>query len=252
MLGATPTGAPGPNHAAGPAAYASPNWMYTTPPPGFHSQQGAHIRAPLPTMPLQQLGYPFIQPSGNKLPSSAQPSKCELDMTPEDFRSWKTTLSMWIALSRVSNQESVILIRMFCTPQLQKALDNRIACEEWARLMPAEGMDLLEGITVKYTSRAADIGAFYSLKQGPYENIGAYFTRGHEVASNAKLHCPGCSQSLGNYLLLSRLAIGIHSEELRREVFRAFDNLNNVDQLRAFCIVHEAASKAASGGAQHN
>ena len=79
---------------------------------------------------------------------------------------------MWIALSSVSNQESVILIRMFCTPQLQKALDNRIAVEEWARLAPANAIDLLEGITVKYTSRAADIGAFYSLKQGPYESIG--------------------------------------------------------------------------------
>ena len=121
--------APCPPTGPGPASYASPNWMYRTPTPGFHSQQGAHIGAPQPAMPPQQPGYPFIQPSGNKLPSSAQPSKCELNMTPEDFRSWRTTISMWLALSRVSNEEGVILIRMYCTPPLQKALDNKIACE---------------------------------------------------------------------------------------------------------------------------
>ena len=98
IRGVAPTG-PGPNHAPcpptgpGPAPYASPNWMYRTPTPGFHSQQGAHIGAPQPAMPPQQPGYPFIQPSGNKLPSSAQPSNCELNMTPEDFRSWRTTTS---------------------------------------------------------------------------------------------------------------------------------------------------------------
>ena len=203
-------------------------------------------------MQPQQVGYPFVQPSGRKLPSHAQPGNCELNMTPEDFRTWRTTISMWLALSRVSNEEGVILIRMYCTPPLQKALDNKIACEEWQRLAPAQAIDLLESITVKYTSRAADIGAFYNLKQGPYETIAAYFTRGHEVATSAKLRCPMCSQGLGNYLLLSRLAIGIHNEELRREAFRAFDNLKDVDHLRAFCIAHEAASKAAAGGAQHN
>ena len=52
--------------------------------------------------------------------------------------------------------------------------------------------------------------------------------------------------------MLSRLAIGIHNEELRREAFRAFDSLKDVDHLRAFCIAHEAASTAAAGGAQHN
>ena len=64
-------------------------------------------------------------------------------------------------------------------PTATKGQDNRIAVEEWARFAPANAIDLLEGITVKYKSRAADIGAFYSLKQGPYENIRAYFTRGH-------------------------------------------------------------------------
>ena len=153
---------------------------------------------------------------------------------------------MWLGLSRVPDDEGVILIRMYCTPPLQKALDNKIACEEWQRLAPAQAIDLLESITVKYTSRAADIGAFYNLKQGPYETIAAYFTRGHEVATSAKLRCPTCSQGLGNYLLLSKLAIGLHNEELRREAFRAFDTLKDVDHLRAFCIAHEAASAAAT------
>ena len=179
-------------------------------------------------MQPQQVGYPFIQPSGRKLPSHAQPGNCELNMTPEDFRTWRTTISMWLGLSRVPDDEGVILIRMYCTPPLQKALDNKIACEEWQRLAPAQAIDLLESITVKYTSRAADIGAFYNLKQGPYETIAAYFTRGHEVATSAKLRCPTCSQGLGNYLLLSKLAIGLHNEELRREAFRAFDTLKDV------------------------
>ena len=135
-----PTHAPRPptNGGHGPAPYASPNWTYRSPTPGFHIQQGTHYGAPYPAMQQpQQVGYPVIQPSGRKLPSHAQPGNCELNMTPEDFRTWRTTISMWLGLSRVPDDEGVILIRMYCTPPLQKALDNKIACEEWQRLAPA-------------------------------------------------------------------------------------------------------------------
>ena len=91
--------------------------------------------------------------------------------------------------------------------------------EDWAHLTPARAINLLETISVKYTNKAADIDAFYNLRQGQYEGNSEYFTRGHAVASNENLHCPGCSQSLGNYLLLSKLAVGIYNEDLRKEVF---------------------------------
>ena len=46
--------------------------------------------------------------------------------------------------------------------------------------------------------------------------------------------------------MTSKIAAGLHDTELKRETYRHFDNIRDVDQLRAFCMAHEAASKAAT------
>ena len=91
-------------------------------------------------------------------------------------------------------------------------------------------------LTVKLSNKAAEKELFYNIKQGPYETVSAYFTRAHAIAANANFRCPSCQVSLHNYLLQSKLAVGLHDIDLRKGVFRIFETLGNVESLREFCV----------------
>ena len=188
------------------------------------------------------------QAHGNRVPSSAAPQKCELEMTEEKFRSWRTSMKMWILLNGWHQTESVCYIRLICTQELQGVLDNRYPIAQWTSMTTDQALAAIGHITVKYSNKAAEKELFYSLRQGPYETVSTFFTRAYSTSTNANFQCPQCKNGLGEYLLLSKLAVGLYDTELRKEIFRAFETITDVNSLRAFCIAHEAATKSATSG----
>ena len=187
-----------------------------------------------------------MQASNNRVHSASAPHSLDMEMSLDKFRSWKTSMQLWITLHRWAEYESVCYIRLQCKPEVQMVLDSMYPIDVWTNMSVNSALEALEKLTVKHSNKAADKELFYNLNQGPYETISAFFTRAHKLSANANFACPQCEYVLGPYLLISKIAAGLHDTELKRETYRHFDNMKEVDQLRAFCMAHEAASKAAT------
>ncbi|KAG0694224.1 hypothetical protein GWK47_027281 [Chionoecetes opilio] len=80
-----------------------------------------------------QSGLAALSPRGPagaptpRVPPSAAPEKCELQMSPATFRSWRRSIECWLHLCRCPPQEAVHHIRLHCVPALQCAVDARLA-----------------------------------------------------------------------------------------------------------------------------
>ena len=196
-------------------------------------------RAAMSTLPLA-----IPQSNRCRIPCSAAPEKYKLEMPVEEFRTWKTSMSWWLKLNAWAQTEAVGYIRLSCEPSLQRALDAKYTVQQWASLATEEALEAIKQITVQPSNQAADKDIFYNLKQGTYESISAYFTRAYTVAANCGFQCPNCEHNLGEYLLLSKLAVGLSDSTLRKEVFRSCEVLDSVSDLRSFCMAYETAMKA--------
>ena len=154
---------------------------------------------------------PIYAPQNNKccVPASAAPDKCKLNMRSEEFRTWKTSMSWWLKLNGWQQTEELGFIRLSCDTELQRALDDRYTVQQWASLTTEHAILAISNIAVQPTNQAAEKDQFYSLKQGTYESISTYFTRAYKVAANCEFKCPNCRHGLGEYLLLSKLAVGL-------------------------------------------
>ena len=188
---------------------------------------------------------PLAIPQSNRcrIPSSAAPEKCKLEMPVEEFRTWKTSMSWWLKLNAWAQAEAVGYIRLSCEPSLQHALDAKYTVQQWANLEIEEALEAIKQVTVQPSNQASENDLFYGLKQGSHESISAYFTRAYTVAANCSFQCPNCEHSLGDYLLLSKLAVGLSDSALRKEVFRSCDVFDSVSALRSFCMAYETAMK---------
>ena len=208
-----------------------------------------------PRSPLRYLPNSAMQNSASqgvpqapraKIPSSAAPPKCELEMPIEKFRTWRTSMEWWLKLNSYGPTEVSGYIRLQCVPDLQEALDSRYSVQEWSDLTANEALNAIKLIAVLPTNQAADKDKFYSLKQGTFESISAFFTRSYAVAACSDFKCPNCEQKLGDYLLLSKIATSLSDSALKTEVFRAYDAFNNISDLRMFCLAFETARKSGS------
>ena len=156
-------------------------------------------------------------------------------------------MKTWLRLSHYPEADKPGLIRLQCTDDLQGVIDSRYEAEHWESFTVEQAMLALAHLTVKLSNKAAEKDLFYGIKQGPYETISAYFTRAHSIAANANFRCPGCNHSLNTYLLQSKLAVGLQDTDMKKDVFKNFETLKDVESLREFCIAHEAASRSAQG-----
>ena len=55
--------------------------------------------------------------------------------------------------------------------------------------------------------------------------------RTYTVAANYDFMCPDCDHGLVNYLLLCKIAVGLSNSALRKEVFRAYDTFDNLNDI---------------------
>ena len=143
-----------------------------------------------------------------------------------------------------SQTEAVGFIRLTCANELQRALDDRYTVQQWSVMTMEEALEAIAQIVVQPSNQAAEKGLFYSLKQGTYESISAFFTRAHKVAANCDFKCPSCDNGLGEYLLISKLAVGLSDPTLRKEVFRSYEVFKSVNALRSYCMAYETATKS--------
>ena len=101
--------------------------MFQTPP---HQQRWVMASHMVPSMP----------PTAEKprIPNSAAPEKCKLEMGSEDFRTWMTSMEWWLKLNQWQRVDAVSYIRLACTPDLQRAIDSKFTVSAWSNLSVSE------------------------------------------------------------------------------------------------------------------
>ncbi|KAK8383417.1 hypothetical protein O3P69_019064 [Scylla paramamosain] len=186
-----------------------------------------------------------------RVPLSAAPEKCDLDMTPAAFRSWKRSMECWLLLlpspSSWPRQEAVHHVRLLCGPPLQRALDARFTFNQWSALTQQEALDAIGNLVLRSSSPAVQWAEFFGVSQGQDECVSDYFVRGAQKVNDCAFDCPPCSLNLSEYLLLKKLVVGIRDTGLKQQVYQTCDSLGSVDALRAMCCAYEAARQYTTG-----
>ncbi|KAK8385250.1 hypothetical protein O3P69_012221 [Scylla paramamosain] len=182
-----------------------------------------------------------------RVPLSAAPEKCDLDMTPAAFRSWKRSMACWLLLCKWPRQEAVHHVRLLCGPPLQRALDARFTFDQWSALTQQEALDAIGNLVLRSSSPAVQWTEFFGVSQGQDECVSDYFVRGAQKVNDCAFECPQCSLNLSEYLLLKKLVVGIRDTGLKQQVYQACDSLGSVDALRAMCCAYEAARQHTTG-----
>lgn len=182
-----------------------------------------------------------------RVPLSAAPEKCDLDMTPAAFRSWKRSMECWLLLCKWPRQEAVHHVRLLCGPPLQRALDARFTFDQWSALTQQEALDAIGNLVLRSSTPAVQWAEFFGVSQGQDECVSDYFVRGAQKVNDCAFECPQCSLNLSEYLLLKKLVVGIRDTGLKQQVYQACDSLGSVDALRAMCCAYEAARQHTTG-----
>lgn len=117
-------------------------------------------------------------------------------------------------------------------------------CKRW---LPHEAMDGVSKIALRASNQAVQRSEVFSDVQASGESVCEYFTRCSQKVLDCGFDCPACDSDITQYILLSKLAGGLHEPTLRCEVFQGCDQFDSVENLRAYCVVFEAAHKDAVG-----
>ena len=96
-----------------------------------------------------------------KVPSSAAPEKCTLDMTMAVFRSWTRSMTCWLNLCRLQPPEAAHHIRLFCVPALQRALDARFTDAQWGALSIDAALKEIGKVVLRSTNQAVQWSDFF-------------------------------------------------------------------------------------------
>ena len=131
-------------------------------------------------------------PRPNRVPSSAAPDRCKLEMTAGDYRAWKNSMDWWLKHNQFNATDAVGHIRLSCSSELQHVIDTKYSVTQWSMLSPHDALEAIKNITVQPENKAAEWHKFFSNKQGPSENVHSYFTRANQVAADCEFSCPSC------------------------------------------------------------
>ena len=165
-----------------------------------------------------------LRPPSSRVPASAAPEKCKLEMSVGEFKAWKCSMEWWLNLNKWVPSEAVGHIRLLCSPPLQRAMDARFSVAQWSVLTIAEALEAIKRIVLQPKNRAAVWSKFFCDNQKDSENISAYFTRCAQDAVECEFQCPNCACDLGDYFLLGKLIVGLSDTTLKREVYRICDS----------------------------
>ena len=193
-----------------------------------------------------------LRPPSSRVPASAAPEKCKLEMSVGEFKAWKCSMEWWLNLNKWVPSEAVGHIRLLCSPPLQRAMDARFSVAQWSVLTIAEALEAIKRIVLQPKNRAAVWSKFFCDNQKDSENISAYFTRCAQDAVECEFQCPNCACDLGDYFLLGKLIVGLSDTTLKREVYRICDSFT-LDSLRIFCGAYESTKRVqvSSGSSEY-
>ncbi|XP_066957154.1 uncharacterized protein [Macrobrachium rosenbergii] len=176
-----------------------------------------------------------------RIPSSAAPEKCEAEVSPAAFRSWKRSMECWLQLCKVKPNEAVHHIRLHCVPILQHALDSRYTDVQWSALSTEGAFNAIKQLVIKASNQAVQWLEFFDLAQEPSESFNDFFIKCTQKATDCAFTCPNCNHDLSEYMLLRKLMVGLSDKVLKRQVFQSCNDIRDIDSLRVMCSAFEAA-----------
>ena len=102
------------------------------------------------TIAQQQLALQWMsdQLAGLQTPSAAKtcaspiPEKCSLEYSKASFRSWERSMISWSQLSRWTDREAVLNIRLHCDAELQRTIDLHYDQDTWEAFTTSEALKL--------------------------------------------------------------------------------------------------------------
>ena len=132
---------------------------------------------------------PSTAPTSTKAPAGATPEKCDLEMFPSGFRTWRRSVEAWLQLANWQDKMAVLHIRLLCKPTLQTVLDARFTTRQWNALTPDGALDAIGRLVLRAENQAVQWSEFFGGKQANGEPVGSYMTRCAQDVMDCGFEC---------------------------------------------------------------
>ena len=165
------------------------------------------------------------------------------NMTPAEFRSYRQDCIDYKKLTRYSDQEVVMQIRLNMDTDLKRAVDTNFK-SQWGSFTVDEALDSISELILQLSNPAVYRRDFDELKQKADENVREFITRLKACSLDCNFVCPyNETHDLTDYHIINRIRSGIHDKQLQQELLQKSDSLKNVTAILDYCESFESARR---------
>ena len=163
------------------------------------------------------------------------------DMKSGEFRIYSKDYRDFKKLTKQSDEDIVIQMRLNMDEELKRAVDTNFG-EEWNSFSLDQALSSIKDL-MKSTSNAAIYRKeFDSLSQKNGESVREYITRLKACALDCEFICPfDDNHDLTEYHIVNRIRCGIHDKQLQQELLQKAKTLTALNEVIEYCESFESS-----------
>lgn len=165
------------------------------------------------------------------------------DMNPNEFRTFSKDCRDYKKLTKYSDEQIVLQVRLNMDTELKRAIDVNIK-DAWDAYTVEEAIDAIGTLLKSKHTPVVYRKEFDRLSQHEGEDFKTFVTRLKACAADCDFTCPhDDSHCLIEYHLINKIRSGIHDPLLQQEILQKSDTLNTLEKISAHCENYEAAKQ---------
>ncbi|KAF0309566.1 uncharacterized protein FJT64_019333 [Amphibalanus amphitrite] len=196
-------------------------------------------------MRQQQQQQQTSRASVRNVPSSSLSSKATYDMSMQQWRIWRRDIVQFAEMCGWDVKTTVMNIRLQCDEKLKRVIEAEFG-DRWIELTADQALTAVESILRKASNPAREKEKFHKLNQQPGETGKAFVHRCEQQALECDMACPHCSKDLSEWCIRDRVLAGLHSDQLKIDLYQNIDKYQTLASLVEKIDIFEAASAGCS------
>ena len=181
-------------------------------------------------------------PSRTQPVMRVKPPEGSYTMSPADYRSYKKDCSAYQELTKLSDHQIVLQLRLSMDADLKRIIDTNYP--RWDTMTVEDAVKVVGEIVKESSNPVVYRKHFHELVQQRDEPIQDFVTKLRTCAIDSAFVCPyDESHDLTDYHIINGIMTGIYDDMLQQEVLQKYETLNTVDLLVKYCENFESTKK---------
>ena len=168
------------------------------------------------------------------------------DMNPNEFRTYRKDCVDYKLLTKYTDKQVVLQMRLNMDSQLKRAVDTNFA-EDWDEFNVNQAVEAIGKIMNRVSNPIVYRKEFDGMKQNDHESITEFITRLKTCAMDCNFVCPFSEDhDLTEYHIISRIRCEVANKRLQQELLQKSEDLDSLKDILQFCQNYEVVLREPS------